>query len=75
MTESEAKTMAEAWRRANPGLMAAWDGAAKSSKCCEGEKLVPMHSTNTKICTGCKSEIPWPLEPGQVPTLTKELKQ
>ncbi len=37
----------------------------KESKCCPGELLVPMHSTNTKICTGCKIEQPWPLEPGQ----------
>lgn len=37
----------------------------KPSRCCEGELLVPMHSTNTKLCTGCKTEQPWPLEPGQ----------
>lgn len=38
---------------------------AKPSACCPGELLVPMHSTNTKLCTGCKTEQPWPLEPGQ----------
>jgi hypothetical protein len=26
---------------------------------------VPMHSTDTKLCTGCKTEKHWPLEPGQ----------
>lgn len=42
----------------------------KPSKCCEGELLVPMHSTNTKLCTGCKKEQPWPLEPGQKGTFS-----
>lgn len=37
----------------------------KPSKCCPGELLVPMHSTDTKLCTGCKTEHPWSLEPGQ----------
>jgi hypothetical protein len=50
------------------------EGNAKPSKCCPGAVLVPLHSTNTKICTGCKTEVPWPLEPGQKPTFTKELK-
>lgn len=39
--------------------------AAKPSTCCPGEHLVPMHSTDTKLCTGCKTEKHWPLEPGQ----------
>lgn len=39
--------------------------AAKPSTCCPGELLVPMHSTDTKLCTGCKTEKYWPLEPGQ----------
>lgn len=37
----------------------------KPSSCCPGELLVPMHSTDTKMCTGCKTEKHWPLEPGQ----------
>lgn len=40
-------------------------GNAKPSACCPGEHLVPMHSTDTKLCTGCKTEKHWPLEPGQ----------
>lgn len=50
------------------------DGDAKLSKCCLGAVLVPLHSTNTKICTSCHVEYVWPLEPGQKPTFTKELK-
>lgn len=41
------------------------DYNAKESACCPGELLVPMHSTDTKMCTGCKTERHWPLEPGQ----------
>ena len=40
--------------------------AAKPSTCCPGEHLVPMHSTDTKLCTGCKTEKHWPLEPGHL---------
>jgi Lar family restriction alleviation protein len=60
---SEAEALAEAtelWnRRATPG------GDAKPSTCCPGSLLVPFHSTDTKMCTGCKTERHWPLEPGQ----------
>lgn len=41
------------------------DANCKASKCCPGELLVPMHSTDSKLCTGCKTERPWTLEPGQ----------
>lgn len=50
------------WNSRAPTLL---DALCKPSKCCEGELLVPLHSTNTKICTGCKLEHPWPLEAGQ----------
>ena len=52
------------WNRRTPIAT----GTAKLSQCCPGEHLVPMHGTNTKLCTGCKIEQPWPLEPGQKPT-------
>lgn len=53
-----------------PGVVEKWNtrtapANCKPSRCCPGELLVPMHSTNTKLCTGCKTEQPWPLEPGQ----------
>ena len=48
-----------------PTTWAEYGYNCKPSKCCEGELLVPLHSTNTKICTGCKLEHPWPLEAGQ----------
>lgn len=50
------------WNRRAPVTVPA---AAKPSTCCPGEHLVPMHSTDTKLCTGCKTEKHWPLEPGQ----------
>ena len=53
---------AAAWNRRAPVTAPA---AAKPSTCCPGEHLVPMHSTDTKLCTGCKTEKHWPLEPGQ----------
>lgn len=52
----------DAWNRRAP---AAAPAATKPSTCCPGEHLVPMHSTDTKLCTGCKTEKHWPLEPGQ----------
>lgn len=51
-----------AWNRRAPTTVPA---AAKPSTCCPGEHLVPMHSTDTKLCIGCKTEKHWPLEPGQ----------
>lgn len=53
---------ARVWNRRAPVAVPA---AAKPSTCCPGEHLVPMHSTDTKLCTGCKTEKHWPLEPGQ----------
>lgn len=41
------------------------DHNCKESTCCPGELLIPMHSTDTKLCTGCKTEQHWPLEPDQ----------
>ena len=59
----DAEDMARAlWNRRAPVAVPA---AAKPSTCCPGEHLVPMHSTDTKLCTGCKTEKHWPLEPGQ----------
>lgn len=52
----------DAWNTRAPVTVPA---AAKPSTCCPGEHLVPMHSTDTKLCTGCKTEKHWPLEPGQ----------
>lgn len=57
-------TAIERWNRCAPAAT----GTAKLSQCCPGEHLVPMHGTNTKLCTGCKTEQPWPLGPGQKPT-------
>lgn len=60
-SEQQAKDMALArWN-----TRTAAGGDAKTSTCCPGELLVPMHSTDTKLCTGCKTERHWPLEPGQ----------
>lgn len=59
----EAVDLARAlWNRRAPVTVPA---AAKPSTCCPDEHLVPMHSTDTKLCTGCKTEKHWPLEPGQ----------
>lgn len=44
-------------------------GTAKASTCCPGEQLIPMRGSDTKLCTGCKTEKHWPLEPGQKRTL------
>lgn len=74
LPRERAREVVEKWRAANPQIVATWEGNAKPSKCCPGEGLVPLHGSNSKICTGCKSEIPWPLEPGQVPTFTKAIK-
>lgn len=74
VAEAAARAVAQ-WRQENPAIVEVWEGNAKPSKCCRGEGLVPLHSTNTKMCLGCKTEYPWPLEPGQVPTFRKELKQ
>lgn len=64
-SDSEEAATADAidtWNRRAP---VAAPAAAKPSTCCPGEHLVPMHSTDTKLCTGCKTEKHWPLEPGQ----------
>lgn len=65
--ENALKDACETWNRRspNPG-----PGSAKPSDCCDGEYLVPLHSTDTKICTGCKTERNWPLEEGQRRTMT-----
>jgi len=56
-------------REGPAAFLAPAPAAAKPSTCCPGEHLVPMHSTDTKLCTGCKTEKHWPLEPGQKRTL------
>lgn len=65
LPREQVEELLQAWRKENPGIVTAWEGAGKPSKCCPGELLVPMHSTDTKLCTGCKVEHPWNLEPGQ----------
>lgn len=40
----------------------------KHSKCCNAP-LIGLHSSNTKICSKCMKEVPWPVEEGQEPTL------
>lgn len=46
-------------------------GSTKTCTDC-GSAMIPMQSTNTKVCSNaaCGKEIPWPLEEGQVHTLT-----
>lgn len=71
--ECEALMGGEEYAGSKQALITAWNrrapvaapAAAKPSTCCPGEHLVPMHSTDTKLCTGCKTEKHWPLEPGQ----------
>lgn len=36
---------------------------------CFDERMVPLRSTNQKICPTCQYEVPWPLEYDQTPTL------
>lgn len=38
---------------------------------CESTALVELRSINRKICSDCGKNIPWYLEPGQKPLLTK----
>lgn len=35
---------------------------------CGDPDMVPLHSTNTKICPSCSTEIPWTLTGDQKPT-------
>lgn len=40
-----------------------------TKECSCGGVLVPLRSTDTKICSDCKTVSDWPLEPGQKPDI------
>lgn len=42
--------------------------STKQCPACGDPCMVPLHSTNTKICPTCSTEIPWTLTGDQKPT-------